>query len=187
MRCIRSSGRRGSASRSTSAFLAEILEDPTVEVESPGGGVWGVRGQRQRCWPAASGGPSGSAPPQIAKALLEQRTVQVTDETRRRPARRQPGRDRRRPGEGQRAARALRGVVLGGPRPRRSGSSREYNRRFNAIVLRDYTTEGERLSLPGLARTFEPMPAPARRRRADDQPSPPSGSFTRSAPARPPR
>jgi hypothetical protein len=32
----------------------------------------------------------------------------------------------------------------------------EYNRRFNALVLRDYTTEGDRLVLPGLARTFTP-------------------------------
>ena len=30
--------------------------------------------------------------------------------------------------------------------------AREYNRRFNAIVLRDYSTDGERLTLPGLAR-----------------------------------
>lgn len=34
----------------------------------------------------------------------------------------------------------------------------EYNRRFNGIVLRDYTKEGERLRLPGLARSFRPRP-----------------------------
>lgn len=34
----------------------------------------------------------------------------------------------------------------------------EYNRRFNSIVLRDYTLEGQRLTLPGLARTFAPRP-----------------------------
>ena len=34
----------------------------------------------------------------------------------------------------------------------------EYNTRFNALVLRDYTTEGEHLALPGLARTFTPRP-----------------------------
>ena len=43
----------------------------------------------------------------------------------------------------------------------------EYNRRFNALVLRDYTAEGERLTLPGLARTFAPPRASARRGRAD--------------------
>ncbi len=32
----------------------------------------------------------------------------------------------------------------------------EYNWRFNSIVLRDYTREGERLTLPGLARSFTP-------------------------------
>ena len=34
----------------------------------------------------------------------------------------------------------------------------EYNRRFNSIVLRDYAPDGERLSLPGLVTTFTPMP-----------------------------
>ncbi|MCE1175483.1 MAG: helicase, partial [Propionibacteriales bacterium] len=32
----------------------------------------------------------------------------------------------------------------------------EYNRRFNSVVLRDYTAEGERLSLPGLTKSFTP-------------------------------
>jgi len=48
-------------------------------------------------------------------------------------------------------------VVLGGPdRARRLTG--EYNRRFNAIVLRDYSGDGARLTLPGLARTFAPRP-----------------------------
>nr|WP_249407134.1 helicase-related protein [Plantibacter sp. CFBP 8775] len=34
----------------------------------------------------------------------------------------------------------------------------EYNRRFNAIVLRDYSAEGEYLSLPGIAATFKLRP-----------------------------
>lgn len=33
-----------------------------------------------------------------------------------------------------------------------------YNRRFNSIVLRDYTDAGEYLSLPGLAKNFTPRP-----------------------------
>ena len=43
----------------------------------------------------------------------------------------------------------------------------EYNRRFNCIVLRDYRSEGERLTLPGLARSVHPDAASARRGRAD--------------------
>lgn len=43
----------------------------------------------------------------------------------------------------------------------------EYNGRFNSLVLRDYTAEGERLTLLGLARTFTPPAAPARRGRPD--------------------
>jgi N12 class adenine-specific DNA methylase len=34
----------------------------------------------------------------------------------------------------------------------------EYNQRFNSLVLRDYSQDGERLTLPGLARTFTPRP-----------------------------
>lgn len=33
----------------------------------------------------------------------------------------------------------------------------DYNRRFNAVRLRDYTADGERLSLPGMAAGFVPM------------------------------
>ena len=33
-----------------------------------------------------------------------------------------------------------------------------YNRRFNAVVLRDYTAAGELLTLPGLAKNFTPLP-----------------------------
>ena len=33
----------------------------------------------------------------------------------------------------------------------------DYNRRFNAVWLRDYTADGERLSLPGMAAGFVPM------------------------------
>ncbi|GAA3707649.1 lactate dehydrogenase [Microlunatus aurantiacus] len=34
----------------------------------------------------------------------------------------------------------------------------EYNRLFNSVVLRDYTSEGERLTLPGLTKNFTPRP-----------------------------
>lgn len=34
----------------------------------------------------------------------------------------------------------------------------EYNRRFNSVVLRDYTGEGAAMALPGLVKTFTPRP-----------------------------
>lgn len=34
----------------------------------------------------------------------------------------------------------------------------EYNRRFNSVVLRDYTGEGQAMALPGLVKTFTPRP-----------------------------
>ena len=93
--------------------------------------------------------------PALAKAVLEQRPIQVTDET-------DDGRRVVNPTEtaaAQEKAQALQERFSewcweDPDRARRLAG--EYNRRFNAIVLRDYSTEGERLTLPGLARTFQP-------------------------------
>ena len=41
----------------------------------------------------------------------------------------------------------------------------EYNRRFNSIVLRDYTTAGEYLTFPAHAESFTPAPTSGRRSR----------------------
>ena len=97
------------------------------------------------------------AAPAIAKVLLEQRVVQVTDEV----------------DDGRRVVNAVETAAAQekaeaikerfaewcweGPE-RAERLLAEYNRRFNSIVLRDYSAEGERLSLPGLVRTFRPMP-----------------------------
>ena len=79
--------------------------------------------------------------PQIARALLEQRAIQVTDEIddgRRvlnpeaTAAAQEKGtamQERSRSGAGSNPTRAARLLA-------------EYNRRFNAIVLRDYTPDG---------------------------------------------
>src|SRR5579875_3060800 len=98
--------------------------------------------------------------PHIAKTLLEQRVVQVTDEI----------------DDGDRVRRVVNPIETAAAqekgdamrerfaewcweRPERAQRLlAEYNARFNSIVLRDYTADGERLSLPGLVRSFDPMP-----------------------------
>ena len=138
-------------------FLREILRDPTLEVERAGGGVWGVRGNNASIAARSEWGTSRMAAPAIAKALLEQRVVQVTDEV-------DDGRRVVNPVEtaaAQEKAEAIkeRFAEWCWEDPERAERLlAEYNRRFNSIVLRDYSAEGERLSLPGLVRTFTPMP-----------------------------
>ena len=137
------------------AFLAEILQDPSVRVEHPGGMVWAVRANNSSVLARSEWGTSRIAAGEIAKAVLEQRPVQVTDEL-------DDGRRVVNPVESAAAqdkasAMQERFVDWCWQDPDRARRLLgEYNRRFNSIVLRDYGPEGERLSLPGLARTFQP-------------------------------
>lgn|GEM_PF-3804964 len=93
----------------------------------------------------------------ILKQVLEQRPVRVTDENE----------DKRRVLNPTETAAAQEKAQLLQERfsewvweePERANCLiDEYNRRFNSIVLRDYSTEGERLTLPGMAKDFSPRP-----------------------------
>jgi len=137
------------------AFLAELLDDPSVMVEHPGANIWAVRARRDTLLACSEWGTSRVSAGEIAKAVLEQRTITVTDET-------DDGRRVVNPVEtaaAQDKANMLQDRFAEwcwedpGRARRLLG---EYNRRFNSIRLRDYTDEGERLSLPGLARSFQP-------------------------------
>ena len=99
-------------------FLAEILEDPDIQVEHPGGAMWAVKGRSWSVQATSVWGTERMPAPALAKAVLEQRPIQVTDET-------DDGRRVVNPTEtaaaqekAQALAGALRRVVLGGPRPR---------------------------------------------------------------------
>ena len=138
-------------------FLREILDDPTLVVEHPGAAMWGVKGVNRSVAANNEWGTDRMPAPAIAKAVLEQRPVQVTDEL-------DDGRRVVNAGETAAAvekAEALQerfGEWIWEDPDRGARLLAEYNRRFNAIVLRDYTAEGERLTLPGLAATFTPRP-----------------------------
>lgn len=138
-------------------FLRDILNDASLHVEHPGGAVWGVRGNNRTLEATTEWGTQRMPAPAIAKATLEQRPVQVSDET-------AEGKRIVNPVETAAAVEKAEAVqerfadwVWEQPdRARRLLG--EYNRRFNSLVLRDYTLEGERLTLPGLAQTFKPHP-----------------------------
>lgn len=123
-------------------FLAQILDDDTAAVEHPGGAIWAVRARNQTVRATSEWGTGRMPAAQIAKAAIEQRPIQVTDEIE------DPdGRTRRvvNPTEtaaAQEKAQAMqeRFAEWCWEQPDRSARLlSEYNRRFNSLVLRDYT------------------------------------------------
>ncbi len=142
-------------------FLREILDDPRLLVESPGGGVWAVDGDRSTVAATSEWGTTRMPAPKLARTLLEQRPVEVRDRVED-PS----GRERYVLNPEETAAAAEKAEALQErfsewcweDPERASRLLAEYNRRFNAIRLRDYTVEGERLTLPGLAKWFKPLP-----------------------------
>ncbi len=138
-------------------FLREILKDANAAVEHPGGGMWGVRANNRTLQATSEWGTQRMPAPAILRATLEQRPIQVTDDT-------YDGKRVVNPVETAAAvekAQALQERFADWVWEEPDRASRllaEYNRRFNSLVLRDYTAEGERLTLPGLARTFAPHP-----------------------------
>ena len=61
-------------------FLAELLEDPSVLVEHPGAALWAVKGRTWTVKAASEWGTGRMDALQIARAVMEQRPVRVTDE-----------------------------------------------------------------------------------------------------------
>jgi N12 class adenine-specific DNA methylase/SAM-dependent methyltransferase len=129
-------------------FLSDILEDPSVAVEHPGGQVWAVDGRNYTVRARATWGTKRYPAPDLAQAILEQRRIEVKDPI----------------GEGryvlnvEETAAAMEKATEMQERfaewlwddPRRAAKlAAEYNSRFNAIALRSY--DGARLSLPGLS------------------------------------
>ncbi|GAB3868506.1 hypothetical protein GCM10028801_44530 [Nocardioides maradonensis] len=142
-------------------FLTELLEDRTVRVENPMPGEWEVRGARWGIRATNDWGTERRPATDIAQSLMEQKRIEVSDEVEG-----PDGRKRRvlNPVEttaAQEKADALQERfsewVWEDPQ-RASELAAIYNRRFNSIRLRDYTTAGDYLSLPGLAESLTLRP-----------------------------
>jgi N12 class adenine-specific DNA methylase/SAM-dependent methyltransferase len=139
------------------AFLQETLEDPTVVVEHPGGTLWEVRSKNAKSVLATSTwGTERCSAIDLAQALLEQRPLRIYDVDER---------------EGTRTFNETATIAVAEKanelsarfsewvweNPERATSlAATYNKRFNAIVPRSY--DDAKLSLPGLAVTFQPRP-----------------------------
>ncbi|WP_240987098.1 helicase-related protein [Arthrobacter sp. Soil736] len=138
-------------------FVREILNDPYATVSNAAGSMWEVKANRHTIAATSNWGTQRMPASDVLKQVLEQRPVRVTDE----------GENNRRVLNPTETAAAQEKAQLLQERfsewvweepERATRLIDEYNRRFNSIVLRDYSTEGERLTLPGMAKDFSPRP-----------------------------
>ncbi len=134
-------------------FLREVLEDPDVKVEHPGGQVWAVQGARHSVLATSTWGTDRYPATHLAQAVLEQRKIEVRD---------QAPDDKWVLNVDATLAAQEKAAELAGrfsewaweDPARAAGLARTYNEKFNSFVLRSY--DGADLSLPGLALSFTP-------------------------------
>jgi N12 class adenine-specific DNA methylase len=137
-------------------FLREILDDPRLRVERPGGQVWALRGNGASVLATSTWGTERYPAPALAQAVLEQRKVEVRDVIR------TPDGDRTvvnldatLAAQEKAAELAERFSEWAWEDPARSAElAATYNETFNNLVLRRY--DDASLSLPGLAVSFRP-------------------------------
>ncbi|MDP9886087.1 N12 class adenine-specific DNA methylase [Sinomonas atrocyanea] len=137
------------------AFLQEILADPRASVVGTAS-MWDVKAGRHSLLATSEWGTGRMPASDIFAQLLEQRSVRVTEEVDGRRVLNQVE-----TAAAQEKAQALQERFSEWVWEKPDRATRligEYNDRFNAIVLRDYTAEGEALTLPGLAKDFVPRP-----------------------------
>ncbi|MGH2903067.1 MAG: methyltransferase domain-containing protein, partial [Solirubrobacteraceae bacterium] len=135
-------------------FLAELLQDDSIIVEYGGGNIWAVKGSCVGTLAESEWGTQRMPAPEIAAALLAQKPVVVRD--------RIPYSERYVVNADETTTAQEKATAMGErfaewcwEDPQRASELiREYNTRFNSLVLRDYTALGNALSLPGLAETF---------------------------------
>ncbi|MBN9630976.1 MAG: DEAD/DEAH box helicase family protein [Actinobacteria bacterium] len=139
-------------------FLQEILRDRSLTVENPLPGTWDVRGNRRTILATDEWGTTRRPAPDIAAAVLEQRSLTVYDEIKTSEGTRRV----LNPLETQAATEKAEKMQerfsewVWEDSDRAARLTEEYNRRFNSIVLRDYTDAGDYLTFPGMSATFNP-------------------------------
>src|SRR5699024_5420252 len=127
-------------------FLNELLRTRDVNVENPLPGMWEVRGGRQGLLATSEWGTERRPAPDIAQAIMEQKTLLVYDEIEDVDGKKRRVLNPLETTAAQEKADALQERfaewVFEDPERARTLVA-EYNRRFNSIVLRDYTNAME--------------------------------------------
>ena len=145
-----------------SEFATQVLHDQRLTVEHLGGSEWHVRnGNKYSARATQTWGTGRLSAPDLLEKLLRQEAVLVYDTHTDHEGRKQRVLNTTETAAAQDKAEQLSEQfsdwVWEDPE-RAARLSRVYNDRFNAIVLRDYSVEGQRLTLPGLSATFTPHP-----------------------------
>jgi N12 class adenine-specific DNA methylase len=136
-------------------FVQHILADPGASVTSVGSGIWRVKANRGSVRATNEWGTSRRPAPDLLQSILEQKSIQVsdTDDDGKAVANLE---ETEAANEKAEALQERFAEWVWEDPERASRLIEEYNRRFNSIALRDYTKEGARLTLPGLAKSFTP-------------------------------
>ncbi|MEG9250329.1 helicase-related protein [Arthrobacter sp. Soc17.1.1.1] len=141
-------------------FLRTILRDPRARVDRISGASWDVQANKQILTARSDWGTVRMPAGEIFKNVLEQKRVQVTDPDPDHPETRRivnPTETTAAQEKAQLMQDRFGEWVWEDPE-RAVALTDEYNRRFNSLVLRDYTVEGDRLTLPGLVKNWNPRP-----------------------------
>ena len=144
------------------AFLRELISDQNVIVESPMPGAWNVYGgTRHGVRATVEWGTSRRPAHDLYQSLLSQSTIRVTDTVKQADGTERQVLNVAATTEALQKASEIRERfeewVWEDP-DRAKRLTAEYNRRFNSIALRDYSTEGEHLTFPGMAASFQLRP-----------------------------
>jgi N12 class adenine-specific DNA methylase len=136
-------------------FLTEVLDDPSIKVENPGGSTWSVKGNHHRVLATTTFGTGRVSAVSLAQSLLEQRVIKVYDEPE--PGLRIPNLTETVAAQEKAAELNERFADWVWEDPDRATRlARTYNDTFNAIVLRSY--DGAHRQFPGLAVTIQLRP-----------------------------
>ncbi|HEX5658571.1 MAG TPA: methyltransferase domain-containing protein, partial [Polyangiales bacterium] len=136
-------------------FLREILDDPALLVEHPGGSIWAVQGRSNTSVATTRWGTEKCDAVHLAQLLLEQRPVRIYDTDA--EGKSVPNPTATLAAQEKAAEMAERFGEWVWEEPERAAAlARVYNDSFNAIRPRTY--DGSYLTLPGLALSFKPRP-----------------------------
>jgi N12 class adenine-specific DNA methylase len=142
-------------------FLEELLRAEDVRVENPLPGMWEVRGGRQGVLSLNEWGTQRRPAPDLAQSVMEQKRIQVYDEYKDPDGTVTRVFNAVETTAAQEKADALQerfGEWVWEDPERARQLAEVYNRKFNSIVLRDYSSAGEYLTFPGMAKTFTLRP-----------------------------
>ena len=142
-------------------FMREVLQDRGARVTHIHGAEWVVEGNKWSMTATHDWGTRRLTAPDLLQRLVTQTQIVVKDTHTDRDGRKIETLNATETEAAQEKARLLaerftRWVWEDADRAARLQA--DYNARFNSIVLRDYSQEGQQLTFPGLVSTFTPRP-----------------------------